>query len=96
MIEHIKHKGLKKFWYQNDTSLLPPARVERIKMILNLIEETEIMPDDLIVFHTLELHQLKGDLKGFWSISVSGNFRIIFKFDNQNKLATNLDLVDYH
>ncbi|MGH7817896.1 MAG: type II toxin-antitoxin system RelE/ParE family toxin [Candidatus Binatia bacterium] len=39
-------------------------------------------------------HPLKGDLKGFWAVSVSGNWRIIFRFDKGN--AYDVDLVDYH
>jgi proteic killer suppression protein len=42
----------------------------------------------------LKFHQLKGDLAGFYSVSVSGNWRVIFRFgDNQ---ATDVDLIDYH
>ncbi|MGQ0484105.1 MAG: type II toxin-antitoxin system RelE/ParE family toxin [Hyphomicrobiales bacterium] len=40
------------------------------------------------------LHRLKGSLKNHWSLSVSGNWRLIFEFRNGN--ATGLDLVDYH
>lgn len=40
------------------------------------------------------LHPLKGDLAGYWSITVSGNRRIIFRFEDDN--ATDVDLVDYH
>ncbi len=44
--------------------------------------------------HSYRLHPLKGELKGFWSITVSGNWRIIFRFDSGN--AFDVDLVDYH
>jgi proteic killer suppression protein len=40
------------------------------------------------------LHSLAGDLKGFWSISVTGNCRLIFRFNAGD--ALDLDLVDYH
>jgi proteic killer suppression protein len=40
------------------------------------------------------LHPLKGDLAGYWSITVSGNMRIIFRFEQGD--ATDVDLVDYH
>ena len=39
-------------------------------------------------------HPLRGDLRGFWAVSVSGNWRIIFRFENGN--AYDVDLVDYH
>ena len=40
------------------------------------------------------LHPLKGKLKGRWSVSVSGNWRIVFRFEKGN--AYDVDLVDYH
>ena len=42
----------------------------------------------------LTLHPLKGSLKSFWAVSVSGNWRVIFRFKNGN--ATNVDYLDYH
>lgn len=36
------------------------------------------------------LHPLKGELTGFWSVSVSGNWRVIFRF-----IGTDVELVDY-
>ena len=40
------------------------------------------------------LHPLKGDLKGYWSISITGNWRLIFRFEDGD--AYDVDLVDYH
>jgi proteic killer suppression protein len=40
------------------------------------------------------LHPLKGQLKEFWSVKVTGNWRIIFRFEGGNALDVNL--VDYH
>lgn len=40
------------------------------------------------------LHPLKGPLKGFWAVSVSGNWRLVFRFEGEN--ATDVDLIDYH
>lgn len=40
------------------------------------------------------MHQLKGDRRGQWAASISGNWRLIFEFDGEH--ATNVDLVDYH
>ena len=41
-----------------------------------------------------DLHRLRGDLRGFWSVKVSGNWRIIFRFDDRDVL--DVELVDYH
>ena len=51
------------------------------------------MPQDMD-FPGLRLHPLTGDLRGFWSVTVSANWRIIFRFDDAN--VVDVDLVDYH
>ena len=43
---------------------------------------------------TFRLHPLTGDLKGFWSITVRANRRVIFRFEDGK--ALDIDLVDYH
>lgn len=42
----------------------------------------------------LRLHPLKGDLKGYYAVEVSGNWRIVFRFDGED--AADVDLIDYH
>jgi proteic killer suppression protein len=41
-----------------------------------------------------ELHPLRGDLKGHWSVKVSGNWRLTFAFEGQNAIL--VDYQDYH
>lgn len=64
-------------------------KIERI--LARLVEATEPGHMDLPGFR---LHPLKGDLVGYWSVSVSGNWRIVFRFDGVN--VRDVDLVDYH
>jgi len=52
-----------------------------------------IRPDDMSL-PGFRLHPLKGNLAGFWSVTVSANLRIIFRFEGGD--ATDVDLVDYH
>jgi toxin HigB-1 len=42
------------------------------------------------------VHPLKGDLKGYWSLTVTGNWRLIFGYDAPTNTAASLDLMDYH
>lgn len=66
------------------------ARIRRVLSILDsaeLVEDVELLPG-------MRLHPLKGDLAGFWSVSVSGNWRIVFRFEDGE--ASDIDLVDYH
>jgi toxin HigB-1 len=66
---------------------------EKISDILLAIDEAA-NPHEVGLFPGWRLHPLKGELKGFWSVSVSGNWRVIFRFEQGD--AFDLDLVDYH
>lgn len=94
MIEKFKHKGLKKFWNTGDSSKIPSEMVARITLILDLLDSVEEVPQDLEPFRNLRPHPLKGNLQGFWSLDVTGNYRIIFRFENKN--ACDIDLLDTH
>jgi proteic killer suppression protein len=92
MIENIKHKGLKILYQNGDRSKLRvdiAAKAERFLSLMN--EANDVKELDLPGYG---LHQLTGDLRGYWSASVSRNHRIIFRF--QNTKAFDVDLVDYH
>jgi toxin HigB-1 len=94
MIKSIKHKGLKLLFNKNDGSKLPQNHLKKIEMILDIIDELEEVPQDLSFYKSLRPHSLKGDLEGFWSLDVSGNYRIIFRFVDKN--AYDLDYLDTH
>lgn len=70
--------------------------VNKIIRILNIIDNLESVPDDLQGLEFLRPHQLKGDKADFWAMTVNGNFRIIFQFDNHTHEASILDFLDYH
>lgn len=72
---------------------LPAALVQKITDVLFALDEAA-RPREVGLFPGWRLHQLKGDLKGFWSITVSGNWRVIFRFEKGD--AFDIDLVDYH
>jgi proteic killer suppression protein len=92
MIVSIQHKGLRLLWTKNDPSKLPPTHVDKIRILLTYLNKaTEITDMDL---PGANLHQLKGQLKGFWSISVSANYRLIFEFKDGD--AHLVDYLDYH
>jgi len=92
MIESIKHKGLTLLWEKDNTSKLPSVQINKIRMILTLLDNAINIQD--MNFPGSDLHPLKGDLVGFWSIKVNGNYRLIFRFENEN--AYDLDYIDYH
>lgn len=94
MIKSIKNKGLKLFWTKGDASKLSSENLHKISKVLNIIHYLEKIPEDLETFKYLRPHRLKGDLKNFWSLDISGNWRIIFKFEDGN--AYDLDYLDTH
>ena len=63
---------------------------------LSLTMETADSLDQRGYFPGWRLHRLKGNLKGFWSLTVTGNWRLIFAYDAATNTATLLDLLDYH
>lgn len=96
MINSIQHKGLKLLWTKGDKSKLPATMIVKILRILTIIDALETVPDDLQDLPFLRPHPLKGNLNEYWAMDVSGNWRIIFKFDNASHEAYDLDFIDYH
>ncbi|OGI00006.1 MAG: Killer protein [Candidatus Melainabacteria bacterium GWF2_37_15] len=91
MIKSFKHKGLEKLFTKGDPSKINPNHIKRIKMILGIIHRAKIIDD--INFPGSRLHPHKGN-ENIWSVDVSGNYRIIFKFIDGN--AYILDYKDPH
>jgi proteic killer suppression protein len=92
MIESIQHKGLRLLWEQDDSSKLSAVQITKIKMILTLLDNAATVED--VNFPGSGLHPLKGDLAGFWSVKVNANYRLIFRFKNEN--VFDVDYIDYH
>ena len=92
MIGSIKHKGLSALYYDDQTKGLKQSLVKRLRQILALLATAQDIEDMNIP--GLKLHPLKGDLAALFSVSVSGNWRVVFRFENGE--ATDIDLIDYH
>jgi proteic killer suppression protein len=92
VIKRFRHRGLKRLYDRDDRSGLNPEHVEKIARILAHLDRAERREDvDLPGFR---LHPLKGDLSGFWSITIRANWRIIFRFEAGD--TTDVDYLDYH
>ncbi len=92
MIVSIQHKGLRLLWTKNDASRLPAQQVKKIRNVLTLLHASERVED--VNYAGANLNPLKGELKGYWAVTVSGNYRIIFKFENGDVYL--VDYIDYH
>ena len=69
--------------------------VDKLRKLLLALETAESI-DQLGWFPWWKLHPHKGDLKGFWSLTVTGNWRLIFLYDAGANTAADIDLLDYH
>jgi proteic killer suppression protein len=93
MVGSITHKGLRLLWERGDSSRLPSEQVPKITRILESLDTARSL-NPLRAIPGYKLHALSGNLKGFWSIWVTGNYRIIFKFEKE--MAFDIDYLDYH
>ncbi|MGO9265859.1 MAG: type II toxin-antitoxin system RelE/ParE family toxin [Candidatus Binataceae bacterium] len=92
MIRRFRHRGLRRLYQNDDRSGLKPEHADKVARVLQFLNRARGPRDmDLPGYR---LHQLKGDLSGFWSVTISANWRIIFRFEAEN--VTDLDYIDYH
>ena len=92
MIRSFKHRGLKALYDERTAKRVAPEQVEKLRDILAVLDRSRTIQDlDLPGFR---LHALKGALKGHYAVSVSGNWRVTFRFEDGH--AVDVDYVDYH
>jgi proteic killer suppression protein len=92
MIRTIGHKGLKRLFEHDDPSGVNPEHVAKLRDILATLHAAPTVGHmDLPAFR---LHPLKGQMKGFWTVTVRANWRVIFRFAEGH--AEDVDYVDYH
>ena len=92
MIKSFRHKGIERFCKKGDARGINAKHGARIRRILDLIEQAASV--EQLVIPGMHLHPLKFDRKGEWAMTVSGNWRITFRFVGED--ATDLNLEDYH
>ena len=92
MIKKFKHKGLKKLYDTGSRQGIKPEHFKQLRLILARLDASQ-SPQDMNL-PGLDLHPLKGPYEGFWSVSVSGNWRVVFRFENNNPI--DVDYLDYH
>ena len=92
MIRSLKHRGLKRLYGLGEPRGIRPDLLERIEDILTRLDNAETA--QAMDLPGYRLHRLKGKLKRFWSVTVNANWRIIFRFEDED--AFDVDLIDYH
>ncbi len=92
MIKSFKHKGLERYFETGDTRKINQELAAKLGRILDRLDASTHPKDmDLPGY---KLHSLKGKWKGMWSVWVSGNWRVTFRFEGQD--AVDVDYTDYH
>jgi proteic killer suppression protein len=92
MIVSFQHKGLESFFTRGSYRAIPAQYSSRIERMLDRLDAS-VVPEDMDL-PGFKFHELKGKRKGIYAVSVSGNWRITFKFDGEG--AFDVDLEDYH
>ncbi|MBL4864880.1 MAG: type II toxin-antitoxin system RelE/ParE family toxin [Pseudomonadales bacterium] len=92
MIKSFKHKGLEKFYLKGSKAGVQAKHTKKLRFQLAALDTAQQIDDlDLPGYR---LHPLKGQRDGIWSITVSANWRLTFKFADGNVHV--LDYEDYH
>jgi toxin HigB-1 len=92
MRRSFRHRGLKRLYERGDRSQIRADMLVKVENILAKLDTSNIPEKMDLPGH--RLHPLKGDLKGFWAVTVRANWRIIWRFEGED--AVDVDLIDYH
>ena len=92
MIQSFRHKGLQRLYVDGERRGLQTDMIEKLENILAVLSRARVPSD--VSLPSFRLHPLKGQLKGFWSVTVRANWRVIFRFRDGH--VWDVDLIDYH
>ena len=92
MIRSFRHKGLKRLHEDDEARGLSAEHVEKLRRVLGRLDIARV-PQDLDL-PGYRLHPLKGDLKGFWAVTVQANWRVVFRLEEGQ--VFDVDYTDYH
>jgi proteic killer suppression protein len=94
-IRNIVHKDLKKLFTQGNPKGVPANAVSKLNNMLGFLQDMETL-DELKALPMWNVHQMKGDRKGTWSLSVTRNWRLTFRYDPKENEIYDLNFEDYH
>ena len=92
MIQSFRHRGLKRLYERDEARGIRADLLPKVMTVLAHLDGAETVED--MNLPGFRLHPLKGDRKGLWSVSVSGNWRIVFRLERGD--AFDVELLDYH
>ena len=92
MIRSFRHRGLRRLYEHGDRRHVNQSHADKIEVILADLDAAASL--DHMRRPGYRLHRLTGDMRGFHAVDVSGNWRIVFRFEDGD--VFDADLVDYH
>ncbi len=92
MIKSFSHKGLEHYFYTGSTKGIQAKHATRLAELLDRLDAAASVQD--MSFPSSYLHPLKGNLKEHWSVRISGNWRLTFRFEEGHAYVVNYH--DYH
>ena len=92
MIKTFKHRGLKRFFDDDDSRRLPQEMLDRNRLILARLDRAKTI--EAMNVHSYHLHELKGNRKRIWRVTVRANWRITFEFEKSDVFDVKFE--DYH
>jgi proteic killer suppression protein len=94
-IRNVLHKGLRRFIEDDDKRGIQAAVAEKLRRMISFLQDME-NEDELRTVPSWKAHQLTGDRKGTWGLSVTKNWRLTFRIDEKEIEIIDLDYEDYH
>ena len=88
----FRHRGLEALYDGRRAGRVSPEHVQKLRRILVFLNRSS-GPQDMNL-PGFRLHQLSDQLRGYYAVSVSGNWRVIFRFEDGH--AADVDYLDYH
>jgi len=92
MTRSFNHKGLKRLYQRDEAKLIPPSMLATVREILSLLENADTL--EALNLPGYRLHTLKPVSKHYYAMDVTGNWRIIFRFEKGD--VYDVELIDYH
>ena len=94
-IGSFAHKGMKRLYEDDEARGVEAATADKLRKMLLFLDEME-NPEELLALPAWKAHALGGNRKGTWSLSVTANRRLTFRFDKSGREIVALNLEDYH
>jgi len=94
-IRSFAHKGLKRLYAEDSAKGVSPDTADKLRKMFAFLDDMQD-PEELRSLPAWKAHQVAGDRKGTWSLSVTGNRRLTFRIDAMEREICDVDLEDYH